>query len=82
MISHHSLGLKEGIERGRSEERQLLAVPPGGEEVRRGDRLAASWLAALLDRLSDPERLAEVGDWIIECETEAELLGRVQDALP
>ena len=39
-------------------------------------------LAALLDRLSDPERLAEVGDWTIECETEAELLGRVQDALP
>ena len=78
MISHHSLGLKEGIERGRSEERQLLCR----QAARKFDAETASRLAALLDRLSDPERLAEVGDWIIECETEAELLGRVQDALP
>jgi len=35
-------------------------------------------LTGLLDGLADPERLAEVGEWLIECETEAELLDRVQ----
>ena len=39
-------------------------------------------MSALLERLRDPERLAEVGDWIIECETEEELLARVQGAIP
>ena len=71
-------GLKEGIERGRSEERQLLCR----QAARKFDAETAPRLAALLERLSDPERLAQVGDWIVECETEAELLGRVQDALP
>ena len=34
-------------------------------------------LAALLADVSDPDRLAEVGDLIIECETAADLLARV-----
>lgn len=71
-------GIEQGIERGRSEERRLLCR----QVARKFDTEAAPRLAALLDRMSDPERLAQVGDWIIECETEAELLGRVQDALP
>ena len=33
-----------------------------------------------LERLTDPERLAQVGEWIIECETDGDLLDRVQDA--
>ena len=71
-------GIEQGIERGRSEERQLLCRQAAGKF----DAETSARLAALLDRLSDPERLAQVGDWIIECETQAELLGRVQDALP
>ena len=71
-------GIEQGIERGRSEERRLLCR----QAARKFDTETAPRLAALLDRLSDPERLAQVGDWIIECETEAELLARVQDALP
>ena len=68
-------GLKEGIEQGieqvlcRQAERKFTAA-------------TVLRLSALLDRLTDPERLVQVGDWIIECETEEELLARVQDAIP
>ena len=66
--------LAEGIEKGRAEERALL------------DRLAAlkfgartaERLSGLLDRLTTPEELLEVGSWIIECDTGAELLDRVR----
>ena len=67
-------GLKEGIEQGieqvlcRQAERKFTAE-------------TAPRLSALLARLTDPERLVQVGDWIIECETEEELLARVQDAI-
>ena len=33
-------------------------------------------LSRLLDRFTDPERLAEVGDWSIECGAGADLLDR------
>ena len=40
-------------------------------------------LSVLLERLTDPESLLQVGDWIIECKTDVEeLLTRVQDAIP
>ena len=38
---------------------------------------AAQRLTALLADVSDPDRLAEVGDLIVECETAADLLARV-----
>ena len=65
-------GLEPGLERGRVEERMLLcrqASQKFGAET--GKRLPG-----LLARLTDPERLAEVGGWIIECGTGAELLER------
>ena len=65
-------GLEVGLERGRAEERALLcrlASRRFGAET--GERLSG-----LLGRLTDPERLAEVGDWVIECGTGAELLDR------
>ena len=57
------LGLECGIERGRAEERALLCR----QEARKFDAETAERLSGLLDRLTDPERLAEVGGWIIEC---------------
>ena len=66
------LGLERGLERGRAEERALLcrlASRRFGAET--GERLSG-----LLGHLTDPERLAEVGDWVIECGTGAELLDR------
>ena len=65
-------GIERGIERGRAEERALLCR----QASRKFDAETAERLSGLLDRLSDPERLAEVGDWIIECRTGAELLDR------
>ena len=65
-------GIELGLERGRAEERALLcrlASRRFGAET--GERLSG-----LLGRLTDPERLAEVGDWVIECGTGAELLDR------
>ena len=63
-------GREQGLERGRAEERALLCRQAG----RKFDAETAERLSGLLERLSNPERLAEVGDWIIECRTGAELL--------
>ena len=71
-------GLKEGIEQGIEQERRLLcrmAAQKFGAET-------ASRLSALLERVVDQERLAQVGEWIIECDAEAELLDRVRAAAP
>ena len=65
-------GLERGIEQGRAEERALLCRLT----ARKFDADTAKRLSGVLNGLADPERLAEVGEWIIECETSAELLGR------
>ena len=65
-------GLALGLERGRAEERALLCR----QAERKFDAETAARLAGLLDHLTDPERLAEVGDGIIECGTGADLLDR------
>ena len=67
-------GHAQGIELSRNEERGWLcrwAALKFGAET--GERLAAS-----LEQLRDPETLARVGDWIIECDTSAELFDRVR----
>ena len=67
-------GRELGLERGRAEERALLCR----QASRKFDAETAELLSGLLDRFSDPERLAEVGDWIIECGTGADLLERAE----
>ena len=65
-------GIEQGIEQGRAEERALLkrlAARKFGTDT-------AEPLAELLVGLTAPGQLAEVGDWIIECEAGAELLDR------
>ena len=68
-------GRAQGIEQGRHEERALLcrlaARKFGGD--------ASDRLAAALAGVADPDRLAQVGDWIIECATAADLVARVRD---
>ena len=66
-------GRAEGIEQGRAEERALLCRLA----ARKFDAGTAQRLSAALAEVTDPERLAEVGDWIIGCGTEADLLARV-----
>ena len=65
----------EGREQGRAEGRALLCRLA----ARKFDDDAARRLAAVLAEVVDPERLAQVGDWIIECGTAAELFARVTE---
>ena len=76
MAKSAAKGRAEGLEQGRAEERALLCR----QAARKFDDDAARRLAAVLAEVADPERLAEVGDWIIECGTGAELFARVMDA--
>ena len=68
-------GREQGIEQGRAEERALLCR----QAARKFDAAAAQRLAAALEHVADPDRLAQVGDWIIECDTAADLFGRLSD---
>ena len=67
-------GVTEGVARARADERALLCRQAGRKF---GDR-AAERLSALIDGVIEAERLADVGDWIIDCDTEAEFLARAQ----
>ena len=67
-------GRVQGIEQGRHEERALLCRLA----ARKFDAGAAEGLAAALAGVTDPDRLARVGDWIIECATASDLLARVR----
>ena len=68
-------GRAQGIEQGRVEERVLLCRLA----ARKFDAAAGQQLAAALADMTDPGRLAQVGDWIIECGTAAELFARLAD---
>ena len=75
--AHRRRGLEQGIERGRAEvraeERALLCR----QAAHRFDHATAEQLASLLEPDADPNRLAQVGIWIIECQSGADLLDRV-----
>ena len=68
-------GREQGIAQGRAEERALLCR----QAERKFDAATARRLAAALEDVANAGRLAEVGDWIIECGTAADLLTRVSD---
>ena len=68
-------GREQGIAQGRAEERALLCR----QAERKFDAATARRLAAALEDVAGAGRLAEVGDWIIECGAAAELLARVSD---
>lgn len=46
--------------------------------ARKFDRATADRLAERLAGIDDSEQVAEIGEWIIECESGEELLGRVE----
>jgi len=65
-------GRAEGRAEGHAEQRALLCRLA----ARRFDAETAEGLAELLADVDDPVDLADVGDWIIDCATGDELLGR------
>ena len=62
-------GVREGLARKRELLRQMAAMRFGADTAER--------LSALLDAIPDPDRLAEVGKWIVQCDSGSELLDRV-----
>ena len=68
-------GVVQGIEGVRAEERALLCRMAD----RKFDAETARQLAEMLDRVADPDGLAEIAESIIECETGAGLLNRALD---
>ena len=66
-------GLEQGLEQGFEQQRELLcrmAAARFGADT-------AAYLAGVLAPIAEPERLAEVGDWLVRCETGAEFLAHV-----
>ena len=69
-------GIERGVEQGLAHERALLrrlAASRFGAET-------AERLSGVLAGIADPEGLAEVGEWLVRCETGGELLARVDPA--
>ena len=75
MVDHWlAEGRSEGEARARADQRAQLRR----QADRKFGARAAKRLSELVRGVTDPERLAEVGDWIIDCRTEAEFLARAE----
>lgn len=78
--THRVKGLEQGLERGKAEglaeERALLSR----QTARKFGAGTAARVAEILEGLDDPERLAEIGEQVIDCGTGAELLARMRRA--
>ena len=70
-------GMREGIEQGRAEERALLCR----QAAARFGTDTAERLSGVLAGIADLERLAEVGEWLVRCETGEAFLEGVESAL-
>ena len=65
-------GVAEGRTQGVDQQRSLLCRLAAA----RFDADTADRLADLLAPITDPERLAEIGDWLVRCDSAAEFLAR------
>ena len=71
-------GREQGVAQGVDQQRALLCR----QAAARFDADTAARLADLLAPIADPERLAEVGHWLVPCETAAAFLARFDPASP
>ena len=69
-------GREQGLTQGVDQQRALLCR----QAAVRFDAATAARLADLLAPIADPERLAEVGDWLVRCDTAAKFLARLDPA--
>ena len=69
-------GIEQGIEQGIERQRALLHRLA----ERRFGPAAAARLSALLTGVTDADRFAEAGEWIVDCATTADFLARVSRA--
>jgi len=70
-------GLQQGLQQGLAAERALLVR----QARRRFGEACAAALAPLLETCGEPEALAEVGEWIVTCDSEETLLARVRTGM-
>ena len=68
----HAQGLTQGVDQQRALLCRLAAA--------RFDADTAARLSDLLAPIADPERLAEVGDWLVRCDTAATFFARFDPA--
>ena len=71
-------GREQGLAQGVDQQRALLCRLAAA----RFDADTAARLADLLAPIADPERLAEVGDWLVRCDTAAKFLARLDSDAP
>ena len=69
-------GLERGLERGLSHERALLRR----QAISRFGPDTARRLSEMLAEIAAPNRLAEIGEWLVRCDTGDEFLARVASA--
>ena len=67
-------GIKQGVKQGIEREKALLRH----QAERRFGPAAAERLSAVLAAVTDVDRLAEVGEWIVDCSTAADFLTRLE----
>ena len=67
-------GLQQDLQQELADERALLLRLVG----KRFGAACAQTLAPLLEPIDDQERLAEVGEWIVTCDTAEAFLARLQ----
>ena len=72
-------GREQGIQQGVQQGQRVLLCQLA---ARKFDAVTGERLAALLDGVADSDRLAQVGDWIIECDTGDALFARFKDWPP
>ena len=68
-------GREQGLQQGFQDQRVLLCR----QAARKFDAAAGERLASVLEGVADSDRLAQVGDWIIECGTADDLFARFED---
>ena len=71
-------GREQGLEQGLEQQRALLCR----QAAARFDDDTAARLADVLTPIADPERLAEIGDWLVRCDAAAEFLARLDPGSP
>ena len=71
-------GVERGMERGLAGLRDVLS----GQVARKFGPDTGSRIAGLLAEIADLGDLQRVGDWIVDCETGAELIARFDNATP
>ena len=71
-------GREQGLEQGVDQQRALLCR----QAAARFGADTAARLTDVLAPITDPDRLAEIGDWLVRCDTGAEFLARLDRSSP